>query len=165
MSVVCCRVEKETIEIASDSIIVRGFTQGTYSKLERINEMIVGGVGAARDLALLFLFCQTHKPESSTTRGVLAFWAEFCDWHKEKTDIQVEKVTSVIIAFLGKCFSIENYFIQEINDYSAIGAGSDYALSALYLGHNVEKAVKTACELSIYCEEPIIKYSMGRHAS
>ena len=31
----------------------------------------------------------------------------------------------------------------------------DFALAALYLDNSAEEAVKVACELSIYCEEPI----------
>ena len=46
--------------------------------------------------------------------------------------------------------------------YEAIGAGLDYALAALYLGHTVEDSVKTACELSVYCEQPIIYMTMDR---
>ena len=62
-----------------------------------------------------------------------------------------------IIIYQGRAFYINGFFVDEIRTYQATGAGMDYALSALYLGHGVEKAVETACELSIYCEQPIKK--------
>jgi ATP-dependent protease HslVU (ClpYQ) peptidase subunit len=60
-----------------------------------------------------------------------------------------------IVVHKGKAFFLGGYFVREINDYYAIGAGMDYALAALYLGASVEKAIKTACELSIFCEGPV----------
>ena len=50
---------------------------------------------------------------------------------------------------------MEGFFIKEVTDYTAIGAGMDYSLSALYLGNTVKESIKAACHLSIYCEEPI----------
>jgi ATP-dependent protease HslVU (ClpYQ) peptidase subunit len=50
---------------------------------------------------------------------------------------------------------VEGFFVKEIVDYTAIGAGMDFALSALYLGNSVEESIKAACHLSVYCEEPI----------
>ena len=38
---------------------------------------------------------------------------------------------------------------------TAIGAGEDYALASLHLGHTAKEAVETACELSVYCERPV----------
>ena len=50
---------------------------------------------------------------------------------------------------------VEGFYVKEITDYMAIGAGMDFALAALYLGSSVKDAIKTACHLSILCEEPI----------
>ena len=50
---------------------------------------------------------------------------------------------------------MEGFFIKEVTDYTAIGAGMDYSLAALYLGNSVKESIKAACHLSIYCEEPI----------
>ena len=57
--------------------------------------------------------------------------------------------------FEGKVFLIEGFYVKEIEEYMAIGAGMDFALAALYLGSTVQEAIKTACHLSILCEEPI----------
>ncbi len=53
---------------------------------------------------------------------------------------------------------VQDYFITEVTTYEAIGVGTRYALSALCLGHSVEEAIEVACELSIYCEKPVIKF-------
>ena len=50
---------------------------------------------------------------------------------------------------------MEGFFIKEVTDYTSIGAGMDFALSALYLGNSVKDSIKAACHLSVYCEEPI----------
>ena len=39
---------------------------------------------------------------------------------------------------------MEGFFIKELTDYTAIGAGMDYSLSALYLGNSVEDSIKAA---------------------
>lgn len=164
MSIVCCRVTDDKIEIASDSISIRGYTQSKgdkvkYSKLVKVNEMIIGGVGFSEENFLMQLFAQTHNIKDANTDAVLTFLAEFSDWKKKKIDnYKIEN--NFIFLYKSKAFYIERFLIQEVINYQAIGAGDDFALSALYLGHSVEKAVETACELSIYCEKPIIKYEM-----
>jgi len=165
MSIVCCKVTENEIIVASDSITVRGWTQGkgsnSYAKLVTLNELIVGSTGCAQESALFQIFCQTRKPQSPTCLAVLDFIQEFSAW-KEKKSGKSEIENSNIIVFEGHAFLVEQYFIEEIKNYEAIGAGMEYALSALYLGHSAEKAVNTACELSILCEKPVITYTMKR---
>lgn len=58
----------------------------------------------------------------------------------------------------GKIFYVENIIeVLEVTDYEAIGTGSPYGKSAMYLGHDVEDAVKSACEFDLYCSKPITK--------
>jgi len=158
LSVVACKVYNDRIEIASDSITVYGYTQSKGgAKLFQCNDMTIGGVGTAEETALLRLFSATTKPLSATENSILDFLASFSTWKKgrvEKTGIE----NHYILIFDGKAFSVEGWFVRPIETYAAIGAGMNYALSALYLGHDVEKAVEVATELSIYCEKPIIKY-------
>jgi ATP-dependent protease HslVU (ClpYQ) peptidase subunit len=63
--------------------------------------------------------------------------------------------SAFLVAYKQKVFFIDNYFVQEINDYYAIGVGMDYALAALYLGASVKEAIEVACHLSIFCEKPV----------
>ena len=169
MSVVCCKIDKDRIHIASDSITVRGWTQSrgnntTFSKLFSINQTIIGSSGTVEEASLLQIFCQNRtpfniSPKNITNRDVLSFLDDFSKWKKSRTDNgKIEN--SYILAAVGKVFHINGFMIQEITTYEAIGAGTDFALSALYLGQNVESAVETACELSVFCEKPIIYYIM-----
>jgi len=82
MSVVCCRIYDNKIEIASDAITVRGFTQSKsknikHSKLMEINDMIIGGVGLSENNNLMFLFAETHKPKDASIESIIRFKFEF----------------------------------------------------------------------------------------
>jgi ATP-dependent protease HslVU (ClpYQ) peptidase subunit len=162
MSIVCCTVD-DKIRVASDSIIVWGYTQDKskdkYSKLCQVNGMIIGSVGLCEESAMLQIYASTCKPVSATELSLLNFMADFAEWKKKKTDKYIIENDN-IIAFDGKVFELNGLFVKEIINYSAIGAGRDYALATLYLGNDVETAVKTACELSIYCELPVKVYEM-----
>ena len=165
MSVVACKITKEQIEISADSIVVRGYTQekatGKFAKLIETNNMIIGGVGHAAENGMMQIFASTRKPEASTESGLLNFVAEFASWKKKTTD-KYEIFNNFIIAFEGHAFLCEEFCVKEITDYAATGAGMDYALAALYLGNDTKKAVETACELCVYCERPIVTFTMPR---
>jgi ATP-dependent protease HslVU (ClpYQ) peptidase subunit len=165
MSIVCCKLSEKEIKVAADSISVYGYTQekakDKYSKLCEINGMIIGSVGLCEESSMLQIFASTRKPASPIESEILNFIAEFAEWKKKRT----EKYTienDYLIAFDGRIFKVSSFFIKEILKYEAIGAGRDYALSTLYLGHDVEKAVEVACELSIYCEKPVQVLTMPR---
>ena len=165
MSIVCCRILKDKIEIASDSITVRGWTQskgGKLSKLFQENGLIVGAVGNADELALFNLFCKNHRPERSDESGIVGFLTEFCEWKNHKVDSKLLN-NSYIIVCDGRAYCCEQFFVQEITTYQAIGAGMDFALAVLYLGHDVIAAVEAACELSVYCEKPVIRFDVLRN--
>jgi hypothetical protein len=80
--------------------------------------------------------------------------SEFSTWKKDKVG-KSGLDNSYLVGFDGKVFSIKGWFIQEVLKYEAIGAGMDFALAALYLDKSAHDAVRVACELSIFCEEPI----------
>jgi ATP-dependent protease HslVU (ClpYQ) peptidase subunit len=159
MSVIACRIFERGYEIGADSISVRGYTQSKgsndkLSKLVEINGIVIGGVGFAEENALLSIFASTRRPERPTQSGILEYFAEFSQWKKCRTE-KAAIENSFLIGFEGKIFHITGWMIAEVKTFEAIGAGMDYALAALYLGHTVEEAIKVAIELSIYCEAPI----------
>jgi ATP-dependent protease HslVU (ClpYQ) peptidase subunit len=161
MSIVACCIYDDKIEIASDSITVYGYTQDKgktrkWTKLWQGNDITVGIVGYCDEGSLFQIYCTTRKPRAATVDDITQFITEFANWKKEKTD-KFEITCDYIFIYQNKAFFINGFYIDEIRTYHAIGAGMDYALSVLYLGHSVEKAVETACELSIYCEQPINK--------
>jgi len=165
MSIVAVKIDKDYIEIGSDSIIVSDATQdkGTnkYHKLLKISDdYIIGSVGLCEECSLFQLFCNTRKPEQSTELSILHFISDFAGWKNIKTQNYSIK-NHFIIVFNNRVFRIQGFFVQEIVNFDAIGAGRDFALTALHLGHDVETAIEIACELSIYCEKPIKKFKVN----
>ena len=156
MSVVAVRVEKDKITIGADSILVSGYTQekDKLAKLFQNEWMTVGDVGDAQEGALFQIFSKTRKPRESSVEAITEYMFDFFQWNKEKTENN-ELSNSYIIIFERKAFLVEGFYVKEIKDYAAIGAGMDFALAALYLGSSVSDAIKTACHSSILCEEPI----------
>ena len=156
MSVVAVKITKDKITIGADSILVSGWTQekNKLAKLNEINGMIVGDVGDAQEGALFLVFSKTRKPREASVDALVEFMSDFQDWMEDK--IGESKLNNQYIIIIDKkVFMMEGFFIKEITDYTAIGAGMDFALSALYLGNSVEESIKAACHLSIYCEEPV----------
>jgi len=156
MSVVAVKVTKDKITIGADSILVSGWTRekDKLAKLNKANGMIIGDVGDAEEGALFLLFCKTRKPREASVDAIVEFMSEFQDWMNNKTG-ESKLSNQYILIIEKKAFMIEGFFIKEVTDYTAIGAGMDFALSALYLGNSVKESIKAACHLSVYCEEPI----------
>ena len=160
MSVVAVKNYEDKIIIAADSIMCSGstninFAKG-FSKLIEINDMIMGAVGTANEASLMWLYMNTHKPNGSTEKDILEFIAEFSNWKTKYNDSnQVNNL--YILIYQNKIFSISGLFVTQIDSYLAIGAGEDYALTALYLGHSPKEAVKVACDLSCWVAEPIVE--------
>lgn len=156
MSVVAIKIEKDKIVIGADSIIVSGWTQekDKLAKLNRINGMVIGDVGDAQEGGLFLLYCKTRKPSEASVGGLVEFMSEFQGWMTNKIGETVLN-NQYIIVLDGKAFVMEGYYIKEVTDYTAIGAGMDFSLAALYLGNSVEDSIKASCHLSVYCEEPV----------
>lgn len=165
MSVVACKVSEKKIEIASDSIKVYGWTKNKsdneHSKLVHTNGIIVGSTGLCEESGLFKIFCSTRTPKSSTSEDIMLFMSEFAEWKKQK--INKFSIENDYIILYGKnAFYVNGFFVEEILTFEAIGAGRDYALSALLLGNTPRRAVEVACDLSIYCSEPINYFEIKR---
>lgn len=164
MSVVAVKVYKDTIQIAADSIMVYGDskkTNRTFSKLVKVNNMIIGAVGSAEEASLMAHYADTHKPLTSSEKDILTFMIEFSKWKADVcagSDID----NNYIIIYEGKAFYIAGMLVFEIDNYEAIGAGMDFANAAMYLGHTPKEAVKVACELSCWVAEPIVEFEEKR---
>ncbi len=156
MSVVAVKVKKNKIIIGADSILVSGWTQekDKLAKLNKVNGMVIGDVGDAQEGGLFLLYCKTRKPREASVDALIEFMSEFQDWLNNKIG-ESKLENQYVIVFGGKAFVMEGFFIKEVTDYTAIGAGMDFALSALYLGNSVQDSIKAACHLSVYCEEPV----------
>ena len=160
MSVVVCKINKDNIEVAADSICVKGWSKIPTSttrhvKLMKCNDIIIGGCGLAEETSLFFHYLKTHLiDEAATESDILDFITEFKKWKGNYTSPTFEN--SYIIAYKGKAFLIDGLFVTEIFDSCAIGAGQDYANGALYMGATAKEAVEAACSLCAMVAEPII---------
>lgn len=160
MSVVAVKRYDDGFEIAADSITVRGYTQtinNTKSiKLFEYDNLVVGSCGSAEEGQLFRMFLKTHKVANNSEEAVLDLLGTFSDWKYEKTgDSMIENYYIFCIDYTP--YAIWNYLVDEVVTYEAIGAGEDYALTALHLGHSAGESVGVAIDLSVYCESPIIK--------
>ena len=163
MSVVACKVYNDRYEIASDSIIVFGYSQIKGKNMDLVkliegNGVIIGYSGISAELEMMRIFLKNHHPKEESTEAILDFVEEFVQFMKKKTDSEYRKFYGVMLIGLdNKVFYFNDWCATIVTEYCAIGAGMDYANTALYLDHTVEKAVEVATELSIYCEKPIVK--------
>lgn len=153
MSVVAVKVYKDKIEISADTIGLRGNTKEQVCKLTEINNMIIGSCGYIREFGLLNIFAKTHQPADATEKDIIDFMYEFCKWKQSYLDFESDN--SYIMIYKSKVFYIGGFEVLEVKDFSAIGAGRDFALAALYLGHSAKEAVKVTCKLSNLVSEPI----------
>jgi len=161
---VCAKVYADRIQIAADSITVSGWSKRTdlkFSKLSRINDIVMGTVGTIQEASLMWNYMETHKPKDTSGKSILDFMVEFSKW---KSDYSTDKEISnyYIMAFSGKYFLISGSWVEEIVNHCAIGAGEDLANAALYLGHTPREAVKVAAELSCFVAEPIVEEEVKR---
>lgn len=159
MSVVAVRVTDKGYTIAADSICVFGYTQTKGNnidvvKLKEVNGLVIGGVGSSEEVNLFQLFCETRKPDTNSELALLSFFGEFSEWKYKKTGTYYSN-SAFIIGMGDKVYDVSGYDINRVTSYWASGAGMDFALAALHLGHTAEEAVATAIELSVYCENPI----------
>ena len=166
MSVVVARVYEDKIEMAADSICVRGWSRvdgdmKNCVKMLKHNNMILGGCGYAEETSIFFHYIKTHTIEVMDEKGVLDFVIEFKRWKKDFIGCD-DFENSYLIAYKGKCFYIKSMFVHEISDSCAIGAGEDYARGALYMGATPAEAVKAACALCVYVSEPIMVESIPK---
>lgn len=85
MSVVAAKVLEDKVVMAADSILVKGCSKrnSNFAKIAGINGMIVGGVGYAQEISLMWHYMQTHKPASPTEKDVLSFIVELNNLSKE----------------------------------------------------------------------------------
>lgn len=162
MSVVAVkRNEKGGFDIAADDISCHGWTvisnadNKTFSKLQEMNDIIIGGSGATEVITMLFMYARTHLIKNNDLDTMIDWFKDFLDWRKKKSDKYGISGNYFLIIMDKKAFYFEDFLCIEIEDNFAIGAGRDFALAALSLGHTAKQAVEVACKLSSFCNEPV----------
>ena len=164
MSVVAVRVYDKEIIMSADSIITKNGdkTPVGRGKIFEVNVMLIGSSGYASEGIHMSLFAENHTPLSMDDRELTKYMYEFSEWKAKEFGVEKKLNNSYLIAYKGKVFFCENEYVGEVKDYFAIGAGENYANAALYLGHSPAEAVKVACALSCYVDEPIITKSITK---
>ncbi len=162
MSVVAVKVEETKITVASDSMIIRGDSKVfNFKKLQKFDNLVIGAVGYAEEIQLLFEYAQKYKPSTTTISSLMNYMKSFSQFKKDYTDDgRIEN--TYIIVFKGHVFEVEGFFVQEVDEYAAIGQGEPYANAALYLDHSAVEAVKAACNFSCSVGEPILVEEIKR---
>lgn len=163
MSVVAAKKYPDRLVFAADSIQVSsGFLRETArvtgherGKLFEVNDLVIGGVGYTMELSFMQIFARNHRPSHPTIEGVLDFIIEFYSWAREKDD-SFGKRNDYLIGIEGEIFRVcDSYLVEKINEFSAIGAGEYFALTAMYLDKNPQEAVEISNELCVYCAPPV----------
>ena len=156
MSVIAVKVEKDKITVAADSIIIKDDLKRTnFRKVYKFDDIIVAGAGSAQELALFFEYAKTNKPSGANVSAIQNYMAGFLSMRE--TCLDEHKIDNdYIIVYKGHAYEVEGFLVQEITEYTAIGEGEAYALSALYLGHTAIEAVEAACHFSCFVSEPIM---------
>lgn len=158
MSVVAVKRYADKIVIGADSIRITYDSQekDKKAKLVRISpQLVLGSVGDCAVSGLFQEYLKNHLPKTNDEYGYTSLLAEFQRYLRDLDDRLRIDESEFLIVYKARAFLLSNYFIREIRDYYAIGAGMDFANAALHLGCDIKKAIKTACELSIYCEAPV----------
>ena len=161
MSVVAARHYPDRLVFAADSIRIAGLLKTTsrvtgqeQGKLFEVNDLIIGSVGYVMELSFMQMFARNHKPVDATVEAVLDFMVEFYAWAKAKDD-GFSKHNDYLIGIHDRIFRVvDSYLVEKINEFSAIGAGEHFALTAMYLDKTPEEAVEIANELCVYCSGP-----------
>lgn len=157
MSVVAVRIDDDKITIGADSQVT--YADGTKLQLTKLyvfdTGLVVGGVGDAETCSLMSVFGRNHFPPSPSEEGVVDYMREFANWVTTHAPSANTNEMHFLIVWQGKAFITMGYFVQTVETFAAIGSGATYALSAMYLGHTVEKSLEVACALNIFCNQPL----------
>ena len=165
MSVVAVKIYEKTITMSADSIIVHGEVDKTpvgRGKIFEVNDMLIGTCGMASEGIHMALFAENHTPLAMNDRELTKWMYEFAEWKSREFGTEKKLDNQYIIAYKNKAFYCSGNYVGEVTDFFAIGAGEKYANAALYLGHSPAEAVKVACALSCYVDEPIITKSIPK---
>lgn len=180
MSVVIAIKDKDKVYLAADSQCTCGESKLTLSnpnnykiwKTKGLDNSIMCHTGACRDLGVIRF--KNFIPETRAMRGDIDY--EFVqgqmvydmfDALKEHNFTESEEgphmTSGYLFAYKDKVYEISRWlYVLEIDDYTAIGSGSDSAMGSLAatVGEPIEtrllKAVIAASNVDIYVSYPII---------
>jgi ATP-dependent protease HslVU (ClpYQ) peptidase subunit len=157
MTVIAGKVEADRIVIGSDSQISWGWQAKSGiddSKLVVLRDFVIGAAGWLSHINYMQMFAENHRPLSSRKRDVMEFFVEFNEWADKKIK-GFEPYNQWLLAYDGKLISVGSDLSISYHEFWAVGSGAEYARTAMHLGHDVRSALLVACELTVYCSEPL----------
>lgn len=164
MSVVAVKIYVDKIVIGADSQQTTGQLKDNTTKLIKVNDKFYfGHAGLGSETMLFYAFSKTNViSEHNELTDIYDYLIKFTDYVKDKTT-KYGLESDFIIVNNGKAFITSNtFYVKEIIDFAAIGSGREFAITALHLGKTVEEAIKVACDLTIYCAEPITLFEIQK---
>jgi ATP-dependent protease HslVU (ClpYQ) peptidase subunit len=162
MSVIAVKIEQGYVTIGADSGDIWGDTKTSDpgNKLWEVKpHLFVGAVGPSSIGTVMKHYITLHI-EDNTESGWLKIAKDFRQ-HCVKHGLDSTAASFIVVCW-GRVWRINGLHIVEIKTFDAIGAGRPYALAALQLGHSVEKAIGTACDLCTQCAAPIVLLRMNK---
>ena len=166
MSVVVATVDNNKITLAADSGCYMGWNitptrNMKITKLERVNDIVLGGVGVAEENQLFFDYMKTHILDTVDPEHIRIFLKEFSAY---KVELGLDKTVEneYLLASKGKCYYIQGMFVSEVITSWAIGAGANYANGALYMNATAEEAVNAAISLCAFVDGRVVSYTICR---
>ncbi|CAL2056024.1 hypothetical protein [Tenacibaculum sp. 190524A05c] len=172
MTVIAFRRKKNNFEIASDSQISFGqrkmpmYNNTTndsslecYGKMFQVNGTTIGCAGILSQITLLQVFCKEQLPESNEAHSIILWLVDFMKYLSDKTLFKSENMNfKGLMIKEDRCFFFSNNLdVAEVKEFDAIGSGKDYAIGAMQMGADVEKAVEVANIHDIHCGGKISK--------
>lgn len=166
MSVIAIRLEPSEEyghiwTMASDTQITAGNEQQTieHVKLFKVDEdFAIGTAGSAEEGAIVKMLAHKLRPSRPDVDAMMEWLMAINATLEEATGHKSEN--HYLIIFEGHAFFMEGFFIYPIQGFDAIGSGSVYAKTALYLGADVNQAVDVAIFFDIFCSGPTQYLSM-----
>jgi hypothetical protein len=163
MSIVACRVTRDTIYLASDSqtTCAQDKRPGLrFKKIRKTDELIWCAVGACFEVQLLDTYIQEHGfPKAS--KDIILYMGEFYKWRDTVSDrISPEDKTRIsnctyMFVIKGGVYLVSDLFVNKITGFHSIGCGEDLAMGAMEHGATVTEAVEIACKYNIDCGLPV----------
>lgn len=153
------------VKIAWDSQVTGSNAKYGMVKVVTVNgQVTVGGAGRLRFLNLIHRTEIPHiHPASLADPGFDGYgWLLDCAIPQWMRAVKAEKESladpeegapdgSLLVVIGGKIFTVGfDFAVTPVEDFAAIGSGSDFAITAMHLGKNPKQAVEIAAELDVY---------------
>lgn len=161
--VVVMKTDDEHILVADSAMSTPSFVNIKAGvKIHRIGEDVILGFCGNPEVLTMFKAHVQENPigavETFDESRAYAYMSDFYDYIGTKGfSVMGESAENFEVAIITpwRILVIERYFVQEVENYFAIGSGDEVAKSALHLGKSAEEAATVACELTPWCSLPL----------